>query len=469
MDRLTPGPGGQSGPQRLLTSSFSWDPAASFTSTLDIDAIAVSHTTDCSLSSEPRSLSWEEPGPGPPLLVAHDMESPPMLEPALETSSESESSESEESEDSGSSSSSCSSLESDASSDEESKIINANRRSRKSSGGARKSFKSPHSSKESAISLAPSQSCPSPPVLQKHGHGSFAPSRHLSGQSSRGRQRSGSSKGSVTTLLPHKSDMNLESCPVPEKEEKISITNNLQGILLHKKDTISISKSKRTPETYSRSQFGNDKIEARMKASSPEQDTYQDARIRPNTKDVSCDDSDEDSDCMILETSPKLKSWSRPQDKLFAVSQSDGAEYKHKQSLISGIYRPKTLERASGHKLSEPHLQALDPPTLSEPSNSEAESNEDDSASDSGSASSVSSSEAEEVTVTASNLDRLSSDSGEDKDDDNSGTNSSSDESLPPPLLEPQVQLKVIYYLQLHVFGFRYWRTGRHLKSRRIK
>ena len=446
MDRLSPGPGGQSGPQRLLTSSFSWDPAASFTSTLDIDAIAVSHTTDCSLSSEPRS--WEEPGPGPPLLVAHDMESPPMLEPALETSSESESSESEESEDSGSSSSSCSSLESDASSDEESEIINANRRTRKSSGGARKSFKSPHSSKESAISLAPSQSCPSPPVLQKHGHGSFAPSRHLSGQSSRGRQRSGSSKGSVTTLFPHKSDMTLESCPVPEKEEKISITNNLQEILLHKKDTISISKSKRTPETFSRSQFGNDKIVARRKASSPEHDTYQDARIRPNTKDISCDDSDEDSDCMILETSPKLKSCTRPKEMLFA-SHSDGAEYKHKQSLISGIYRPKTLQRASSHKLSEPHLQALDPPTLSEPSNSEAESNEDDSASDSGSASSVSSSEAEaeEVTVTASNLDRPSSDSGEDKDDDNSGTNSSSDESLPPPLLEPQVWLKVLCIL----------------------
>lgn len=447
MDRLTPGPGGQSGPgpgpQRLLTSSFSWDPAASFTSTLDIDAIAVSHTTDCSLSSEPRSMSWEEPGPGPPLLVAHDMESPPMLEPAMdqETSSESES-ESEESEDSGSSSSSCSSVESDASSEEESEIINANRRTRKSSGGARKSLKSQqHSSKEPAVSSAPSQSCPSPPVLQKHG--SFAPRRHLSGQSSRSRQRSGSTKASLTSLLSHKSDMTvtLESCPVPEKEEKISITNNLQGILLHKKDATAFSKSNRIPETYSRSHFGNDKIVTRKKPSPPEQDTSQDTRIRPNTKDISCDDSDEDSDCMILETSPKLKSWTRPQEKL-SSSHSDGAEYKHKQSLISGIYRPKHLERGSGHKQSEPHLLALSPPSLSEPSNSEAESNEDDSVSDSGSASSVSSSEAEaeEATVTASHLDRLSSDSGEGKHD-NSGTNSSSDESLPPPLLEPQVYI----------------------------
>lgn len=439
MERLTPGgqAGPGSGPQRLLTSSFSWDPAASFTSTLDIDAIAVSHTTDCSLSSEPRSMSWEEPGPGPPVLVAHDMESPPMLEPAMdqeqETSSESES-ESEESEDSGSSSSSCSSLESDASSDEEAEIINANRRTRKSSGGARKSYKSQqHSLKETAKSVAPSQSCPSPPVLQKHG--SSAPSRHLSSQSSRNRQRSGSTKGSMTTLLPHKSDMTLESCPVPEKEEKISITNNLQGILLHKKDTTALSKSSRTTETYSRSQFGNNAFVDRKNPSSPERDIYQDARIRPNTKDMSCDDSDADSDCMILETSPKLKSWPRPH--------SDGAEYKHKQSLISGIYRPKHSERGSGHKQTEPHLLALSPPILSEPSNSEAESNaEEDSVSDSGSASSVSSSEAEaeEAIVTASNVDRLSSNSEEDKED-NSGTNSSSEESLPPPLLEPQVQV----------------------------
>ena len=447
MDRLTPGPGGQGGPQRLLTSSFSWDPAASFTSTLDIDAIAVSHTTDCSLSSEPRSLSWEEPGPGPPLLVAHDMEeSPPMLEPALdqsqETSSESES-ESEESEDSGSSSSSCSSLESDASSDEEAELINANRRTRKSSGGARRGGKAvPHSSKEPPISLAPSQSCPSPPVLQKHG--SVAPSRHLSGQSSRNRQRSGSTKGSMTTtVLPHTSDMTFESCPVPDKEEKISITNNLQGILLHKKDSTAFSKSNKPPDAYSRNQFGVDKSVSRKKPSSPQKDTYQDARTRPNTKDISCDDeSDEDSDCMILETtSPKLKSWQRPQDKLLSPFHSDGGEYKHKQSLISGIYRPKHSERGPAHKQSESHLLALSPPALSEPSHSEAESNEDeDSASDSGSASSVSSSEEEEeeVTVTASNLDRLSPDSGD--KEDNSGTNSSSDESLPPPLLEPQVQ-----------------------------
>ena len=433
MERLTPGgqSGPGSGPQRLLTSSFSWDPAASFTSTLDIDAIAVSHTTDCSLSSEPRSMSWEEPGPGPPVLVAHDMESPPMLEPAMdqdqETSSESES-ESEESEDSGSSSSSCSSLESDASSEEETEIINANRRTRKSSGGVRKSYKSQqHSSKETAKSVAPSQSCPSPPVLQKHG--SSAPSRHLSGQSSRNRQRSGSTKASMTTPLLQKSDISLESCPVPEKEEKISITNNLQGILLHKKDTTAFSKSSRTPETYSRSQFGNNTNVDRKKPSSPERDIYQDARIRPNTKDMSCDDSDADSDCMILETSPKLKSWPRPH--------SDGAEYKHKQSLISGIYRPKHSERGSSHKQSESHLLALSPPILSEPSNSEAE---EDSVSDSGSASSVSSSEAEEAKVTASNVDRLSSNSEEDKED-NSGTDSSSEESLPPPLLEPQVQV----------------------------
>ena len=438
MERLTPGgqSGPGSGPQRLLTSSFSWDPAASFTSTLDIDAIAVSHTTDCSLSSEPRSMSWEEPGPGPPVLVAHDMESPPMLEPAMdqdqETSSESES-ESEESEDSGSSSSSCSSLESDASSEEETEIINANRRTRKSSGGVRKSYKNQqHSSKETAKSVAPSQSCPSPPVLKKHG--SSAPSRHLSGQSSRNRQRSGSTKASMTTSLLQKDDISLESCPVPEKEEKISITNNLQGILLHKKDTTAFSKSSRTPETYSRSQFGNNTSVDRKKPSSPERDIHQDARIRPNTKDLSCDDSDVDSDCMILETSPKLKSWPRPH--------SDGAEYKHKQSLISGIYRPKHSERGSSHKQSESHLLALSPPILSEPSNSEAE---EDSVSDSGSASSVSSSEAEaeEAKVTASNVNRLSSNSEEDKED-NSGTDSSSEESLPPPLLEPQVRVLVL-------------------------
>ena len=123
MDGLTDPQGSGPDHSRLLTSPFNWDPASNFTSTLDMDAIAVSHTTDCSLSSEARSLSWDtEPGPGPPLLVPHHLDSPPRLKPAMvqESSSESES-ESEES-DSGSSSSSCSSIETDASSDEETEV-----------------------------------------------------------------------------------------------------------------------------------------------------------------------------------------------------------------------------------------------------------------------------------------------------------------------------------------------------------
>ena len=98
MDGLTDPQGSGPDHSRLLTSPFNWDPASNFTSTLDMDAIAVSHTTDCSLSSEARSLSWDtEPGPGPPLLVPHHLDSPPRLEPAMvqESSSESES-ESEE-------------------------------------------------------------------------------------------------------------------------------------------------------------------------------------------------------------------------------------------------------------------------------------------------------------------------------------------------------------------------------------
>ena len=326
--------------------------------------------------------------------------------------------------------------------------INANRRTRKSSGSlqqsARRSYKSHHhSSKESAISVVPSQSCPSPPVLQKHA----SPRRRVSGQSSRNRQGSGSHKGSIkisnSPLLPLKYDLtsSRESFPVPEKEEKISITNNLQGILLNKKETSASSKSNKAPETYSSSQFEFNKIVSRKKPS-PEHDTYQDARFRPKTKDISCDDSEEeDSDCMILETSPKHKSWSRQEKP--SKSSGHGSEYKHKQNLISGIYRPKLPERSSGHKQQESGLLlALSPPALSEPSNSEEESGAE-TGSDSGSASSDSSSEdgVEEARVTASNLERLSSASEE--KEENTGSDSSSDESVPPPLLEPQVIIQL--------------------------
>ena len=116
---------------RLLSSSFSWDPhqSSNFTSTLDIEAIKVSHSAGPSelLSLSSLADNWDN---GPPLLEPHvdrdrDRERAlPKLEASMDqdSSSESESdecsgSESDSGSNDGSSSSSCSSIDTDSSTD----------------------------------------------------------------------------------------------------------------------------------------------------------------------------------------------------------------------------------------------------------------------------------------------------------------------------------------------------------------
>ena len=111
---------------RLLSSSFSWDPhqSSNFTSTLDIEAIKVSHSAGPSelLSLSSLADNWDN---GPPLLEPHldrDRALPKLEAMDQDSSSESESddrsgSESDSGSNDGSSSSSCSSIETDSSSD----------------------------------------------------------------------------------------------------------------------------------------------------------------------------------------------------------------------------------------------------------------------------------------------------------------------------------------------------------------
>ena len=113
---------------RLLSSSFSWDPhqSSNFTSTLDIEAIKVSHSAGPSehLSLSSLADNWDN---GPPHLEPHVERDRDRALPKLEamdqdSSSESESddrsgSESDSGSNDGSSSSSCSSIETDSSSD----------------------------------------------------------------------------------------------------------------------------------------------------------------------------------------------------------------------------------------------------------------------------------------------------------------------------------------------------------------
>ena len=115
---------------RLLSSSFSWDPhqSSNFTSTLDIEAIKVSHSAGPSelLSLSSLADNWDN---GPPRLEPHverdrdrDRALPKLEAMDQDSSSESESddrsgSESDSGSNDGSSSSSCSSIESDSSSD----------------------------------------------------------------------------------------------------------------------------------------------------------------------------------------------------------------------------------------------------------------------------------------------------------------------------------------------------------------
>ena len=105
---------------RLLSSSFSWDPTSNFTSTLDIEAIKVSHSA---APPQPVSLSsladnWDN---GPPRLEPHTQTNTDRHQ---DSTSESESdecsgSESDSGSNDGSSSSSCSSIDTDSSSDNE--------------------------------------------------------------------------------------------------------------------------------------------------------------------------------------------------------------------------------------------------------------------------------------------------------------------------------------------------------------
>ena len=115
---------------RLLSSSFSWDPhqSSNFTSTLDIEAIKVSHSAGPSelLSLSSLADNWDN---GPPRLEPHverdrdrDRALPKLEAMDQDSSSESESddrsgSESDSGSNDGSSSSSCSSIETDSSSD----------------------------------------------------------------------------------------------------------------------------------------------------------------------------------------------------------------------------------------------------------------------------------------------------------------------------------------------------------------
>ena len=114
--------GGQNHDKRFLTAPFNWDSSSNFTSTLDIDAIKVSHSTDTDMVSPMVGTDqWDQ---GPPVLIPHvatdDDRSAPRLEPMdQQSSSESDSDDDCSDSDSGSSSSSCSSPESGSSSDAE--------------------------------------------------------------------------------------------------------------------------------------------------------------------------------------------------------------------------------------------------------------------------------------------------------------------------------------------------------------
>ena len=109
---------------RLLSASFRWDQSSNFTSTLDIEAIKVSHSAGPSelLSLSSLADNWDN---GPPLLEPHldrDRALPKLEAMDQDSSSESESddrsgSESDSGSNDGSSSSSCSSIETDSSSD----------------------------------------------------------------------------------------------------------------------------------------------------------------------------------------------------------------------------------------------------------------------------------------------------------------------------------------------------------------
>ena len=144
------------------------------------------------------------------------------------------------------------------------------------------------------------------------------------------------------------------------------------------------------------------------------------------TKDDITESHDNDSDCMILETvtTPRSKT-------------TQDASYRHKQTLISGIYgknNGKTSPSKSSLMAADKHVRNIATPQLSD--------SDDDDDDDSDSHSSSSSCSDKEGDVSPPAIVEASTSSNNDDSCDklvNSSSDHHSDDSLPPPLLEPQI------------------------------
>ena len=130
-------------------------------------------------------------------------------------------------------------------------------RSKRNSGNFQN--KSHHSNSEhvkysrSSPSQIPSQSCPSPPVLFKQNESSSGSRRHLSGSSHKSSKRGSNSSRRTgmkkSSFHKRNADQDQETLSGSDKEE-VSITNNLQEILLKKRDS-NFAKSCKISEIYS--------------------------------------------------------------------------------------------------------------------------------------------------------------------------------------------------------------------------
>jgi histone-lysine N-methyltransferase ASH1L len=544
------GPGGTEDHSRILAPSFNWGHTANFTSTLDMDAIKVSHAAPVP-AKIPTPLStiaenWES-SVGPPTLVME--RTIPKLEAMdRDSSSDSESdgcsaSESESGSNDGSSSSSCSSVESDSSSDNEEDGPKADhpRLTTKKSSSSHASGK--HSAKLAGHSHAtlsgsglghstgdtkyskssplqfPSQSCPSPQhnSTQSTNAQESSSKRHVSGSSHKSRKSSGSSKrmNSIllkkSSLLCQKSEylnspMETLSGSSPEREDA-PIIDNLQEISQSKRDS-NFAKSCKISEIY-RSGLSNasshkstDKTHVKKKVNTSKpapcdfnvcDDSQNDTKSRefesmPQLYDFSSekpmpvlpanytenhrtlssmlvdappseldlhsetkdnggkDDTESDDSCMILETPERIGfNLFRKDYKVVDQSFSDDLKYKHKQNVISGIYG-KSHDK-SAQKKDSSFDEDMD--TLDSSSSAPKLASEQSAVSDSDSIETSSSSCSEpyspipqeypDVTESHQNINITQTTSFEDSCENSGADTTSSDDSTPPPLLEPQI------------------------------